>query len=382
MPSPFRAPRAYRIAISCFFFIQGLTFASWASRIPDIKNALDLSDAALGAILLSLPVGQFFALALSGYLVTRYGSRIVLITTSILYPATLLLIGLASGPVMLIAALLLTGFFGNIYNIAVNTQAVGIEALYGRSIMASFHGLWSLAGFSGGLIGTFMIAKDLSPFQHYWIINGLTLLLTFLFVRSTLPRDARTSDSKPKLFVKPDKAILILGVLAFSCMICEGTIFDWAGIYFDKVVNTPDELTQLGFVAFMSTMAGGRLIADFLITRLGARRMIQISGIMIFTGISIIVLFPLIIPSIAGLLIAGFGVSSVVPLAYGLAGQSKTMPAGQALAAVSSLGFLGFLIAPPMIGFISEAYSLRLAFGLIALMGLAVVFLSGKIQRN
>lgn len=382
MPSPFRAPRAYRIAISCFFFIQGLTFASWASRIPDIKNALELSDAALGAILLSLPIGQFFALALSGYLVTRYGSRIVLVTTSILYPATLLLIGLASGPIMLIAALLLTGFFGNLYNIAVNTQAVGIEALYGRSIMASFHGLWSLAGVTGGLIGTFMIAKDLSPFQHYWIINGLTLLLTFLFVRSTLPRDARTSDAKPKLFVKPDKAILILGVLAFSCMICEGTIFDWAGIYFDKVVNTPDELTQLGFVAFMSTMAGGRFIADFLITRLGARRMLQISGIMIFTGISIIVLFPLIIPSIAGLLIAGFGVSSVVPLTYGLAGQSKTMPAGQALAAVTSLGFLGFLIAPAMIGFISEAYSLRLAFGLIAWMGLMVAFLSVKVQRN
>ncbi|MBL7839190.1 MAG: MFS transporter [Cyclobacteriaceae bacterium] len=382
MPSPFRAPRAYRIAISCFFFIQGLTFASWASRIPDIKNSLQLGDAALGAILLSLPIGQFFALALSGYLVTRYGSRIVLITTSVLYPATLLLIGLASVPLALIVALLLTGFFGNIYNIAVNTQAVGIEALYGRSIMASFHGLWSLAGFTGGLIGTFMIAQEFSPLQHYWIINGITLLLTLVFVGSTLPRDAKTDQSKPKLFVKPDNAILILGVLAFSCMICEGTMFDWTGVYFDKIVKTPKELTQLGFVAFMSTMAGGRLIADFLITRLGARRMILISGCMIFTGISILVAFPYVIPSIAGLLIAGFGVSSVVPLVYGLAGQSKTMPAGQAIAAISSLGFLGFLIAPPMIGFISQGYSLRLAFGLIALMGLAVAFLSGKVRQR
>lgn len=382
MPSPFRAPRAYRIAISCFFFIQGLTFASWASRIPDIKNSLQLSDAELGAILLSLPIGQFFALALSGYLVTRYGSRIVLITTSVLYPATLLLIGLASVPLALIVALLLAGFFGNIYNIAVNTQAVGIEALYGRSIMASFHGLWSLAGFTGGLIGTFMIAKELSPFQHYWIINGITLLLTLVFVGSTLPRDAKTDQSKPKLFVKPDNAILILGVLAFSCMICEGTMFDWTGVYFDKIVKTPKELTQLGFVAFMSTMAGGRLIADFLITRLGAKRMILISGCMIFTGISILVAFPYVIPSIAGLLIAGFGVSSVVPLVYGLAGQSKTMPAGQAIAAISSLGFLGFLIAPPLIGFISQGYSLRLAFGLIALMGLAVAFLSGKVRQR
>lgn len=380
--SPFRAPRAYRIAISVFFFIQGLTFASWASRIPDIKNTLSLSDAALGAILLALPIGQFFALALSGYVVTRYGSRIVLIITSILYPATLLVIGLASTTIFLITALLLTGFFGNIYNIAVNTQAVGIEALYGRSIMASFHGLWSLAGFTGGAIGMFMISQDLTPFQHYWVINGITLVLTFFFVKSTLPRDAKNDQAKPKLFVKPDKAILILGVLAFSCMICEGTMFDWTGVYFDNVVNTSNAMTQLGFVAFMSTMAGGRLIADFLIMKLGAKRMIQISGVMIFTGITILVAFPYLVPSIIGLLIAGFGVSSVVPLTYGLAGQSKTMPAGQALAAVSSLGFLGFLLAPPLIGFISEAYTLRVAFALIALMGVVVVFLSGKVQKQ
>lgn len=379
---PIRAPRAYRIAISIFFFIQGLTFTSWASRIPDIKKSLALNNGEFGGILLSLPIGQFFALALSGYLVTRFGSRIVLIVTAILYPATLLLIGLSSSAITLIAALFLTGFFGNIYNIAVNTQAVRIETLYGRSIMASFHGLWSLGGFTGALIGIFLIAKNLTPFQHYWIINGLTLLMIFLFVNATLPRDAKTDQAKPRLFVKPDKVILILGLLAFSCMICEGTMFDWAGVYFDQVIHTLEKLTQLGFVAFMSTMTGGRFIADFLITKLGAKRMIQISGVMIFTGIAITVGFPYLIPAIIGLLITGFGVSSVVPLTYGLAGQSKTMPAGQAIAAVSSLGFLGFLIAPPLIGFISEGYTLRVAFALIALMGLVVILLSGKVKKQ
>ena len=376
------APRAYRIAISAFFFIQGITFASWASRIPDIKKALALQNAEFGGILLSLPIGQFFALALSGYLVTRFGSRIILIITAILYPATLLLIGLASSSITLIVALLLTGFFGNIYNIAVNTQAVRIEALYGRSIMASFHGLWSLAGFTGGPIGLLMIAQSLTPFQHFWIINGVTLLLIFLFVSSTLPRDAKTDQAKATFFVKPDKGILILGILAFSCMICEGTMFDWAGVYFEQVIHTPNELTQLGFVAFMSTMAGGRFVADFLITKFGVKRMIQFSGMMIFTGITITVAFPYLIPSSIGLLITGFGVSSVVPLTYGLAGQSKTMPAGQALAAVSSLGFLGFLIAPPLIGFISQGYTLRTAFALIALMGLTVAFLCRKVQKQ
>lgn len=381
LPISIRAPRAYRISVSVFFFIQGLAFASWASRIPDIKNALALSEAALGGILLSLPIGQFFALAISGYLVTRYGSKLILTFTSILYPATLLLIGIADTPTMLVAALLLTGFFGNIYNIAVNTQAVGIETLYGRSIMASFHGLWSLAGFIGGVIGTFMIAQQLTPLQHYMIINALTLLLIALSIRTVLPRDAKSKEAKSKLFVRPDKAIIILGILAFSCMICEGTMFDWTGVYFDKIINTSDAMTQLGFVAFMSTMAGGRLVADYLITKLGAKRMVRMSGVLIFTGITITVLFPYLIPAIIGLLITGFGVSSVVPLTYGLAGQSKTMPASQALAAVSTLGFLGFLIAPPLIGFVAEGYSLRVAFAGIALMGLVVAALAGKLQK-
>lgn len=382
LPLSVRAPRAYRISVSVFFFIQGLTFASWASRIPDIKNALALSEAALGGILLALPIGQLFALVLSGYLVTRFGSKLMLTFVSVLYPATLLLIGASGNPTLLIVSLLLTGFFGNIYNIAVNTQAVGIEALYGRSIMASFHGLWSLAGFTGGVIGTLMIAQKLSPLQHYTIINVLTLALMAFSIRTILPRDAKIKETKSKLFVRPDKAIIILGLLAFSCMICEGTMFDWTGVYFDKVINTSDALTQLGFVAFMCTMAGGRLVADYLITQLGAKKMVRMSGILIFVGITITVLFPYLVPAIIGLLITGFGVSAVVPLAYGLAGQSKTMPAGQALAAVSTLGFLGFLIAPPLIGFIAEGYSLRVAFTGIALMGLVVACLANKVQKQ
>jgi MFS family permease len=379
---PIRAPRAYRIAISVFFFIQGLTFASWASRIPDIKNTLNLTDAALGGILLSLPIGQFFALGVSGYVVTRFGSRMILIVSSLFYPASLLLIGISTTPLILIFALLTFGFFSNVYNIAVNTQAVGIESLYGRSIMASFHGLWSLAGFIGGLIGALMISQSLTPFQHYGIVNILTIILILSSWRYMLPRDAKAEESKNSFFVKPDRAIFMLGILAFACMLCEGAMFDWSGVYFDKVVNTSDSLTQLGFIAFMSTMAGGRFIADYLITRFGAKNMIRMSGIMIFIGTTLIISLPQLIPATIGLLIIGFGVSSVVPLAYGLAGQSKTMPAGQALAAVSSLGFLGFLIAPPFIGFISEGYSLRVAFILIALLGLIITLLAKRVSKQ
>ena len=146
--------KSYRIAVSSFFFLAGLTFASWASRIPDIKNTLQLSDAGLGAVLFALPVGQLVSLPLSGWLISRFGSRQLLIAADIFFPLTLIFLAFAASTLQLVIALFFFGLWANLINIAMNTQAVGVEKMYGRSIMASFHGLWSLAGFTGAAIGS------------------------------------------------------------------------------------------------------------------------------------------------------------------------------------------------------------------------------------
>ena len=377
-----RAPRAYRIAISIFFFIQGLTFSSWASRIPDIKNKLGLTDAGLGSVLFALPVGQLIGIALPGYLVGKFGSKQVLTVSALLYPTSLLLLGWAPTPLLLMASLAIYGICGNLFNISVNTQAVGIEALYRRSIIASFHGVWSMAGFIGGLVGALMVANQTTPIQHFSIVSGIALLL-MLFARNfTMPRDARKEGVKTSLFTRPDKAIMLLGLIAFASMICEGTMFDWSGVYFEKVVQAPNNLTRLGFVAFMSTMAGGRFAADYLITRFGVQRMLQMSGITILCGLLLAVALPNIVTATVGFLLVGIGVSSVVPMSYSLAGKSKTMAPGIAIAAVTSIGFLGFLIGPPFIGFISQLFGMRTAFLLIALLGLGTTILSRKIRQD
>ncbi len=376
-----RAPRVYRVSVCIFFFISGLAFSSWASRIPDIKNKLHLTDAGLGSILLALPVGQLISMAFCSYLITRYSSKQVLTIAAILYSSSLPLLGLASTPLLLLASLIVFGFSSNMFNISVNTQAVGIEALYGRSIIASFHGLWSLAGFTGGLIGSLMVANHTTPFFHFCIVGSICLLLMLVAHKSMLPRDARKESAKRNLFAKPDKAILILGMIAFASMICEGTMFDWSGVYFEKVVQAPTDLTRMGFVAFMSTMAGGRFAADYLITRFGVQRMLQMSGITILTGLVLAAALPNIYTATLGFLLVGIGVSSVVPMSYSLAGKSKTMNPAVAIAAVTSIGFLGFLIGPPLIGFISQAFGLRTAFLLIALLGLGTTILSKKVRQ-
>ena len=378
----FPTQRYYRIGVSTFYFIQGLSFATWASRIPDIKDVLHLSDGALGSILFALPLGQLAAMALSGFLVSRFGSRRILSIAACLYPAVLLLLGSVTTAWQLGLALLFFGICGTLSNISFNTQGVGVERLYRRSIMASFHGVWSMAGFAGGVVSTYMVAKHIPPFTHFCIIYAIAFLLMLFARKFMLPRDAHSGrKEKKKVFVKPDRYIVTLGIIAFACMICEGTMFDWSGIYFEKIVQAPKDMTRLGYVAFMFTMTAGRFTADYLVTRFGVHRILRMSGLFIITGMMFAILFPYVSTATLGFLIVGIGTSSVVPMAYSLAGRSKKMLPGVALASVSSIGFLGFLIGPPIIGFISELSNLRVSFALIALLGLGTTIMSGRIRQ-
>lgn len=370
--------RIYRIAISAFFFVAGLTFATWASRIPDIKSSLHLSDAGLGLILFALPVGQIVSLPLSAALVSRFGSKTLIIVGALLYPLTLVLLAVSNTSLLLAGSLFVFGLWANLLNIAMNTQAVAVESIYGRSIMASFHGVWSMAGFTGALAGTFFVSAGLSPLVHFTIVCLATGMVVWAAHKHTVPTNGKTGGTKQPLFVRPDKRIMILGLIAFCCMVCEGAMADWSGVYYQKVVQARQSLTTIGYVAFMSTMATGRFLGDWLVTKFGVVRMLKISGILIASGLFTAVLFPNIIAATIGFLLVGFGVSSVVPLVFSLAGKTSTMSASAALAAVSTISFLGFLIGPPVIGFIAELSSLRISFVVIALLGFGTTLLAGK----
>ncbi len=341
---------------------------------------LQLSDGQLGSVLFALPVGLMTSLPLSGWIVGKYGSRTGIFISSILYPITLIFLGLVTTSWQLAAVLFVFGLWGNLFNISINTQAVGVEALYGRSIMASFHGVWSLASFSGAIIGTLLISMNVSPFRHFCIICVCSFLLLSLFFKNLLPK-TESSASQP-LFAKPDKALLILGLIAFCSMVAEGVMFDWSGVYFKTVVQAPKQLVTLGYAVSVGAMATGRFASDWLVNRFGKKTILQISGTLIATGLLIAILFPQLYPATLGFLLVGFGVSSIVPLVYGAAGRSKTMNTGVALASVSTIGFLGFLMGPPTIGFIAEISSLRWSFALIAVLGFCNIFLASKADVN
>lgn len=373
--------RAARIAVSTFFFVAGICFASWASRIPDIQHHLHLDDGQLGSVLFALPVGSMLSLPVAGFLVTKFGSRIVMFVGSFFYASLLCLLGLVDATWQLVTVLFFFGMSGNLMNISVNTQGVGVEILYKRSIMASFHGLWSLAGFVGASIGTLMVSQKIPPLMHFIIIACLIAMLAIIMFRYSLSNDVSRQNNE-KGFALPDRSLLKLGIIAFCCMACEGCMFDWSGIYFRDIVKTPPHLVTLGYTAFMAMMATGRFVGDRLVTKFGVKRVLQLSGCLIVTGLLTAILIPNLYMTTAGFLLTGFGVSSVVPLTYGLAGKSHTMSAGMAIAAVSTIGYLGFLFGPPIIGYIAKAANLRYSFALIAVFGFCVIILASKVKVN
>lgn len=369
--------RTYRQAVGAMFFFQGLSFASWASRIPTIQQILGLTEAALGALLLALPLGLMISLPFAGWLVARLGSRKVVTFAALAYGLVLVSLGFAQNTLQLASALFVFGFVGNLLNIAVNTQAIGVEALYKKSIMASFHGLWSLAGFCGAAIGTLMIGLAIMPAYHFILVMAMIWFGVAICSRYMLPEDSNSDGNQP-LFARPDKSLINLGIISFCAMICEGAMFDWSGVYFKKVVMAEPAWLGAGYTAFMLTMALGRFVADGFTRRFGLVNTLKISGLLTAAGLLLAVLLPGLWTAIAGFLLVGAGVSSVVPLVYSAAGRSKVLSPGVALAAVSTIGFLGFLIGPPLIGFVAGAFSLKVSFSVIALMGLCVTLVASR----
>lgn len=275
-------------------------------------------------------------------------------------------------------------FFGvaaNLTNISVNTQGVGVERLYQCSIMARFHGLWSLAGFFGALLGAAMVDWHISAETHF-IAIFLICMIIWPFFPPLFCRGCPAFLLPGRRYV-PEHGCLCTGhrLIAFGSMVSEGTMFDWSGVYFESVVKPGPGLVQMGYVAFMSTMALGRFTADRLVMRFGPVRVLRASGILIASGLLVSVLFPMLWSATLGFLLVGFGTSSIVPLCYSMAGKSRKMIPSMALASVSTIGFLGFLMGPPVIGHIAHASSLRWSFSLIALVGLGTAFLAPFLKK-
>lgn len=370
-------------------FIFGFTFGSWASRIPDIKLALGLSDAALGMVLFACPFAQLPTMALAPVLVKRFGSRPVILTTMVLYPTALLALGTAPTFALLFAAMLMFGVCNCLLNICNTTQAVAVEKLYARSIMNKFHGCWSLGGVAGGLLGGAAASALLTPQVHFsliWVIAVVSAIAASFWLMRVDPvhkphEKACKTDGKKRRFTLPDAFLIMLGVVGLGCMATESTMYDWNSVYFVTVLGESGFQARWGYLAAMVAMVVARFIADSLVNRFGEVFVLRSSAFFMTAGLAVFALFPSVAAVTLGSALVGFGMAAVVPICYSMAGRSRLMRPSAAISLISAISFLGFLIGPPLIGAISQAFDLRTAFAVMTVCPLIVLVLSAPLGR-
>ena len=370
-----------KFACTVFFFISGFGYAAWASRIPTIKQHLHLSEAELGSILFAMPVGLMATMPLTKYLLGRFPSRSIMIYGALLFNLALCLTGWVAASWQLVILLFAFGSSRNLFNLSLNAQAVSVQGLYETSIITTFHGIWSLAGFAGAAVGYLMGRYNIGTAWHLPFVGVSMILLALSFYRNTLHvQPVKTKEEK--VFALPDKHLLRFSLICFVCMACENTMYDWSGIYFQQAVHTSTQTATTGFVVYMVAMTLGRLAGDRLVNRFGIQPILFYSGVLITTGLAVAVAFPYPLTAAIGFVLTGFGVSCVVPLVFSLAGKTKNLSSASALASISTIGYLGFLLVPPTVGYVAQAAGIRFSFGLMAVLGSAIIWLMRKGKKD
>lgn len=359
-----------RMALSAYFFLSGLCFASWASRIPTIKSIYKLNDAELGTVLLVMPLAALVGTLASGWLVSKFDTRHPLFYSFVLF--SLALIGISFAETLFVLVLLLAVFSVamRVLNIAMNAQSITIQGLFDKKIIGAFHGLWSLGGVVGVLFSTVMVAYGVSMQGHFVIISIITVVVSLVAHKFSITNDKSISGNK-LILGKPDPFILYLGLLIFFAAICEGAMFDWSGIYFKEVVK--EDVFTFGYLLFMICMAISRFFLDRIIDRLGMPKMYVFSAVLIAIGILIAIIYPDFWTALIGFCLVGVGVSAIFPITYMLAGQSKKYSPGMAISIIGTYSIVGTFIGPPLIGYLAHAFGLQNAFFLILFCGLMFI---------
>ncbi len=379
--APASVPRAARLAVAGLFFLTGVTFASWAVRIPAVQTRLVLSPGELGVALLGTAAGELVSMNLAGYLATRFGSRSITVMASACLSVMLPILALASTLPVLVAALVLFGAsFGSV-NVAMNTQGVAVERRYGRSIFNSFHACYSLGGLTGSLSGGLAAAHDIAPRPHFLGVAFLGIILTLSVAHFLLP--SRTdAQGAGVAFARPTRTLLALGLVAFCVLLGEGAMADWSAVYLHTILGVGVGLAAAGYAAFSIVMAVGRGLGDQLTNRLGPRVMVRLGGLVAAGGLTLALVVNWVPLALVGFGLVGAGFSVIFPLTLSAAGRTSKQVSGTAIATVAMCGYVGFLVGPAVIGFGADALSLRVALGIVVLLSLCAAAFARVVSKG
>jgi MFS family permease len=369
-----RARRAQG-AVVAVFFVHGLLFASWAAHIPHIKAKLHIDNGTLGFALLAVPVGAVSALVAAAFLIPRFGSKRLVQVCLTGYCLSGPLVGISGSVLALFGALFLWGAFQGTLDVAMNTQAITVERERDRPLMNGMHACWSIGAFAGAGAGALGVAAGISLSRQLLALGTVALLIAgWLTTRMLLESTAATSEKRPPGSRRTSAAVLVLGAIAFASMLCEGAAADWSAVYLRDSLGSSIGIAGLGYTAFTLAMVGVRLFGNRLLARHGSDRVLPVLAAVATVGFGGALLLQSPVAAIVGLFLLGAGVGTVVPAAFSAAGRLPGIHPGVGVAAVSGLGWAGFVCGPPIIGQLAGVTSLPVALALVPVLtaGIAI----------
>lgn len=368
-----------RIALSAYFLLSGICFSSWASRIPTIKDNFNLNEDSLGNLLMVMPASAVIGIPLSGWLVSKFDSRIPLQVASFTFLLSLLSIGFAPSIWFIVASLVVFSISLRVINISINTQSISIQEKFEKKIVGSFHGIWSIGGILGVLFSTIMIKFKISIEWHLLMVAIFGILMV-LFAFPHLLRDDKSRSGGGFKLGKPSKYISLLGFIVFFAAICEGGMYDWNGVYFKEIVN--EKVFTFGYLLFMISMTISRLTIDKMMEHFGMQKLYILGSVLIVLGVSMAIIFPYFWTALIGFCMVGFGVSGLYPMTYILAGRAKKYSVGIVISIVSTYSTIGMFLGPPIIGYLAHAFGLQRAFITFIVGGLMFIPLSKMVFNH
>lgn len=389
-PAPDRAARRARIAVSALFLTNGALFANILPRYPEIKSALGLDNVGYGFAIAAFPAGAIAAGLLAAVLIRRFGSAKIAVIGTVATGIGLLAAALAPSGILFALALLLGGAFDAITDVAQNAHGLRVQRRFGRSIINSFHAIWSIGAVLGGGMAAAAIALQLPLGVHLGISTAVFAAVAITSLGFCLP--GRDEEADAEATADPEQlqaavrrgvtprvvfAVIALTLIAMAGAIAEDAGNSWATLYLSESLGAAATIAPLGFIALVGAQFVGRMLGDGMTDRFGQRAVARVGGLIASAGMTLALVFPSVPGTIAGFAAVGFGTATLIPAAMHAADELPGLRAGVGLTVVSWLLRLGFLLSPPFVGFIAENESLRAGLIVAPAAAFVAVLLAG-----
>lgn len=394
-PAVDQASRRARIAVSALFLTNGALFANILPRYPEIKAALGLDNAGYGLAIAAFPAGAIAAGLLAAVLIRRFGSARIAVFGTIATGLGLLAAALAPSGILFAVALLLGGASDAITDVAQNAHGLRVQRRYGRSIINSFHAIWSIGAVLGGGMAAAAIALQLPLGVHLGISTAVFAAVAFTALWFCLPGRDEEADAEAtaepaelqgvvRRGVSPRTVMIIIALtlIAMAGAVAEDAGNSWATLYLSESLGAAAAIAPLGFIALVGAQFIGRMLGDGMTDRFGQRAVARVGGLIAAAGMTLALIFPSVPGTIAGFAAVGFGIATLIPAAMHAADELPGLRPGVGLTVVSWLLRLGFLLSPPFVGFIADTESLRAGLIVAPAAALVAVLLAGVLEKR